>query len=72
MCYMWGLEFVVHLDTGSTDLWVNATGRNIQYTNRTSIPVEETHGSGVVKGTLDFAEVKIGDVTLNSQGTSSS
>ena len=57
------------LDTGSTDLWINTKGRNVQLTNQTTITTSITYGVGKVEGPIDFAQVKIGDFVIDSQGT---
>ncbi|RPD63486.1 acid protease [Lentinus tigrinus ALCF2SS1-6] len=57
-----GQKFTVSLDTGSTDLWINTKGRNVQLTNQTGITTSITYGVGKVEGPIDFAQVKIGDV----------
>ena len=61
-------DFTVNLDTGSTDLWVNTTGRTIQLTNTTDLEVTIEYGKGSVAGNIDCAELMIGDFTIPSQG----
>ena len=62
------LEFTVQLDTGSTDLWVDGRGRNIKATNTTGIPGNESYGRGGASGVISFAELKVGEYTVSSQG----
>ncbi len=64
-----GLDFTVLLDTGSTDLWVSTSRRALRLTNSSGLVTGIGYGSGEVKGTIDFAELKIGDFAIPSQGT---
>ena len=63
-------EFTVQLDTGSTDLWVDGRGRNIKATNTTGIPGNVSYAGGEVSGVISFAELKVGEYTVSSQGWS--
>ena len=65
-----GIDFVVLLDTGSTDLWVDTSGRNVKFTNTTDLVTGVVFGSGQVSGNITFAEVKLGEYTIPSQGMS--
>lgn len=58
------------LDTGSTDLWVNTKGRKLKLTNTTDVVTGIGYGSGQIEGNIDFADLKIGDFVIDSQGTS--
>lgn len=58
------------LDTGSTDLWIDPSGLDIQYTNTTDLIATEIYGKGMVVGPIAFAELKVGDFVLPSQGMS--
>ncbi|TBU55658.1 acid protease [Dichomitus squalens] len=62
-----GEDFTVQLDTGSTDLWVDARGRNVKLTNSTTITANETYGQGSASGTINYAELTVGDYVVASQ-----
>ncbi|KAI0737568.1 acid protease [Daedaleopsis nitida] len=62
-----GQNFTVILDTGSTDLWVDARGRDVQLTNTTSIEATEVYGQGQTSGNIAFADLKIGEYAISSQ-----
>ncbi len=62
------LDFTVLLDTGSTDLWVNSKGLELMLTNTTDLPMTESYGRGEVHGTLQFAELRVGEYVVPSQG----
>ena len=57
------------MDTGSTDLWVDVRGRNVALTNSTNVTAEERYGEGSAAGTINFAELRVGDYVIPSQGT---
>lgn len=62
------LDFTVLLDTGSTDLWVNSRGLELMLTNTTDLPMTELYGRGEVHGTVQFAELRVGEYVVPSQG----
>lgn len=62
-----GEEFVVQLDTGSSDLWVYAPDRQPQLTNHSNVFVDLTYGSGSDAGFVDFADVEIGPYFIHGQ-----
>ena len=70
MLYAW-TEFMVQLDSASTDLWVFPNGTNIQTTNTTTLRDELSYGTGTVSGVLQFAEVQLGSYNIPSQGQGS-
>ena len=61
-------DATVLLDTGSTDLWIDPTGLDIRFTNTTDIITQEAYGIGAVQGRIAFAELKVGDFVIPSQG----
>jgi saccharopepsin len=67
----WPIAFQFHIDTGSADLWVltNDTGKTVNITNTTDIAAAVVYAdkSGLL-GPVDFAELKLGGFTVNSQG----
>lgn len=63
-------DFTVLLDTGSSDLWLNIAGRGIELTNTSNLEALEGYGKGQVQGNIAFAELRIGDFTIESQGAS--
>ncbi|KAH9935087.1 aspartic peptidase domain-containing protein [Epithele typhae] len=62
-----GEAFVVQLDTGSSDLWLNTTGRNLQFTNTTDLNITSFYGQGSTSGWLSFADMTIGDFSVPGQ-----
>ncbi|KAH9912355.1 aspartic peptidase domain-containing protein [Epithele typhae] len=62
-----GVDFVVLLDTGSSDLWVNTTGRDLQLTNTTDVKINVGYGIGSVSGYAAFADMTLGDFKIPSQ-----
>ncbi|RXW21445.1 hypothetical protein EST38_g4402 [Candolleomyces aberdarensis] len=64
-----GKEFVVALDTGSTDFWVFPDDRGEGLYNITDIPVEMRYGDGTiwVNGTVAFASFQMGTFNVSQQ-----
>ncbi|KAI0356203.1 acid protease [Trametes cingulata] len=60
-------EFIVLLDTGSSDLYLNTTGRNVRYTNTTDVVAVEKYGKGSATGNIAFAELRLGPYVIPSQ-----
>ncbi len=61
-------DLTVILDTGSSDLVLDLQGRQPNLTNSTNIQITQAFGKGEVTGDIDFAELKLGDFTIDSQG----
>ncbi|RPD73742.1 acid protease [Lentinus tigrinus ALCF2SS1-7] len=62
-----GEDFTVILDTGSTDLWVAAQGRDVKLTNTTDLETSLVYGQGQVAGNIAFAELQVGEYVIPSQ-----
>ncbi|KAM5530347.1 hypothetical protein V8D89_015988 [Ganoderma adspersum] len=62
-----GQNFTVQLDTGSSDLWLFAPDRPMQLTNTTDLLTSETYGQREVQGSIQFAELQIGNFVIKSQ-----
>ncbi|KAI0351016.1 acid protease [Trametes cingulata] len=60
-------DFTVILDTGSSDLWVNTKGLNLQVTNTTDLQTDNTYAIGDVRGNIAFAELRIGPYVIPHQ-----
>lgn len=61
-------EFTVVLDSGSTDLWVKSPVP-LKITNDSGLATAVLYGEGGIAGPIQFAELKIGEYTIPSQGT---
>lgn len=59
------------MDTGSSDLWVRTT-QPLKLTNNSGLFGNLMYGSGTdqLSGPIQFAELKIGEYTIPSQGGS--
>ncbi|KAH9945767.1 aspartic peptidase domain-containing protein [Amylocystis lapponica] len=55
-----GQEFLIQLDTGSSDLWVKYPFAPLQTTNTTEIPLQDSFGIGGINGTIQFTNVTLG------------
>ncbi|KAI0819330.1 acid protease [Trametes gibbosa] len=62
-----GQNFTVMIDTGSTDLWVDMKGQEIQVTNVTDIYTDSQYAVGDTKGNIVFAELRIGPYVIPHQ-----
>ncbi|KAI0644417.1 acid protease [Trametes meyenii] len=62
-----GQNFTVILDTGSTDLWVDASGLNLHPTNVTDLNVDFSYAVGEVEGNIAFADLQIGPYFVPNQ-----
>ncbi len=63
------LDLTLNLDTGSSDLVVILQGRDINLTNSTNVQTGEAFGVGQAIGNVAFADLQLGDFTIQSQGT---
>ncbi|EIW62831.1 acid protease [Trametes versicolor FP-101664 SS1] len=62
-----GLNLTLNLDTGSSDLVVIRQGRDINLTNSTTVQATEGFGIGDATGNVAFADLQLGDFTIQSQ-----
>ncbi|KAI0666647.1 aspartic peptidase domain-containing protein [Trametes maxima] len=62
-----GQNFTVILDTGSTDLWVDASGLEMHTTNVTDLNVDFSYAIGEVQGNIAFADLQIGPYFIPNQ-----
>lgn len=60
--------FRVTVDTGSTDLWLDLKGIEIQVSNTTDLIVDTPYAIGDVKGNVLFSELRIGPYVIPHQG----
>lgn len=63
------IDFTVILDSGSSDLWVYAPNTTLKTTNSSGVSTNITYGKGFVAGEIQFAELKVGEYTVPSQGS---
>lgn len=61
-------DFKVIVDTGSSDLWLDLQGLDIPLTNTTDLIVDTQYAIGDVKGNVLFAELRLGQYVIPSQG----
>lgn len=57
----------MQLDSGSTDLWVQSPVA-LKLTNDSGLVTGVKYGTGEISGPIQFAELKIGEYTIPSQG----
>lgn len=57
----------MQLDSGSTDLWVKSPVP-LKIVNDSGLATGIRYGVGTVSGPIQFAELKIGEYTIPSQG----
>ncbi|KAI8993831.1 aspartic peptidase domain-containing protein [Trametes punicea] len=62
-----GLNLTVQLDTGSSDLWVNIGNRELNLRGTSSLQTNITFGIGSVQGNISFADLQLGDFTIENQ-----
>lgn len=62
-----GREFLIQLDTGSSDLWLMNNGTPITLTNTTNLTLDDAFGIGNINGTVEFAQVSLGPYTVPNQ-----
>ncbi|KAH9850653.1 acid protease [Lenzites betulinus] len=62
-----GINLTVNLDTGSIDLVVLKPGLPFEFTNTTTLQTNESFGIGETTGTVQFADLQIGDLVIPQQ-----
>ncbi|KAI0328368.1 acid protease [Cubamyces sp. BRFM 1775] len=62
-----GQNFTVMVDTGSSDLWVDARKLNLHITNDTGVGAEFAYAIGAVQGKIQYAELQIGPYVIPNQ-----
>lgn len=62
------LDFTVQLDSGSSDLWILPGSASLKLTNDSGLYTDIFYGEGAVGGNIQFAELKLGEYTIPSQG----
>lgn len=65
-------EVLIQLDTGSSDLWVSPETSDIEFTNSTDLQADEAYGIGHISGSVQFANVQLGNHIVPNQGTRAS
>lgn len=62
-----GKDYVVQLDTGSSDLWLDTTGQSLSSLTNTGLQTGVVYGDGTsAAGPVLIGPVKFGDATVNS------
>ena len=67
---IYSAEFRLLLDTGSSDLWVKTPQTPLKVLNDSGISTNISYVKGFISGPIQFAEVKLGQYTIPSQGES--
>ncbi|KAI0732205.1 acid protease [Fomitopsis betulina] len=62
-----GQQVLIQLDTGSSDLWVSPVTGGIEFTNSTDLQANESFGIGQIVGSVQFANVQLGDHIVPNQ-----
>ncbi|KAI5120673.1 hypothetical protein M0805_006962 [Coniferiporia weirii] len=62
-----GTDYVVQLDTGSSDLWIKGTSFPLSNVTHTSMQYNQTYGSGWAFGNISTTEVEFAGITISEQ-----
>lgn len=62
-----GIEYIVQLDTGSSDLWIKGPTTSLPNVNQTSMTYNLTYGLGWASGDISFAPVEFAGISVPSQ-----
>ncbi|KAI0322444.1 acid protease [Amylostereum chailletii] len=62
-----GQEYLVQLDTGSSDLWIKGASSSLPNTNQTSISYNLTYGAGWASGNVAYAPVQFAGINISQQ-----